>query len=575
MLLIKLYAGLWRLKLNKIMLKNLYIQHLVIIDEVEIDFKSGLNVLTGETGAGKSILLAAINLVLGGKSETRLVAAGKDACQVVAEFEIPEPSSELLELCKTEELPITYDKKPISLTLRRLLKKDGKSKCWFNDEITSLTTLQKLAGELAEWQAQHGAHRLTKIESHKQLLDGFGKYQNLLDKVSDSYKSWQDLLLAQKNLADKIAADKADREYLNHAKKELLALHITKGELEELEQKRKNLQMAEKTSTALNEILELFYDKNGIQNSILKAVKQLNKLQTTGANNNFTEANNNLNQALEHLEIGQQLLEKELNSITEPEMALTDIEDRLFNLKDLARKHRKPVAELPDFLAEIEQQLQNFSVSEKELTLLQEQVAVAKKTYQNHAENLTKARTTAAKELTSRVMAVLPELKLPHAALHIEFIALSEPSASGLEKIQFLCQTNKGQSPDLLHKIASGGELARFLLAIEQAIGSGVDCLIFDEVDSGVGGATANAVGKLLKKLSRNQQCLVITHSPQVAAIGEHHFQVIKTTADNKTLSHVEALNPEQRIKEIARMLSAEQITSEAEAQAKKLLQAS
>ncbi|MDI9313561.1 MAG: DNA repair protein RecN [Hydrotalea sp.] len=550
------------------MLRTLTIQNLVIIDQVDIDFQSGLNVLTGETGAGKSILLQAIMMVLGEKIESRIIQAGKDSCNVTAEFSFNIISPNLKNLAETHEFPL--DEKSKNLTIRRTLKKDGKSKCWINDTLVGITVLQQLAAELVEIEAQGQSHRLTRVESHRDLLDDYGKHKKILDALAGDYKHWQDLLGEKTTLENEIKKSIADREYLRNAKKELEALNINPDEVKELEEKRRALQSAEKTIAALQEIIGYFNDRNGIMAEGLKVSKLLSRM--AGDKKNLSAAADAMDSGLTHLQTAQDLLEKELNDVASPDWSLPEIEDRLFALKDIGRKYRRPVEDLGNYLEEINSQLEGSNQQAKKLENIMADIKIAEKKYYATAETLTASRKKSAIDLTDHVMAVLPDLKLPHASFHIDFLPLDNPSNKGVEKIQFLCQTNPGQNKDLLHKIASGGELARFLLAIEQAIGAGVDCLVFDEVDSGVGGATADAVGKLLLKLSTQQQCFVITHSPQVAAIGKHHFRVEKIINKGKTTSSVKKLNPEERVMEIARMLSAESITKEAEAQAKQLL---
>lgn len=554
------------------MLKSLSIQNLVIIDQMDIDFQSGLNVLTGETGAGKSILLQAVMMVLGEKIESRIIQAGKDSCQVMAEFVLPALSPTLHALLAEQE--ISVEENNPTITIRRLLKKDGKSKCWLNDHVIGIGILQHIAPELVEIEAQGQSHRLTKVESHRDLLDDYGKHQPLLHQVATDYQSWQGLLAEQKKMEADMQAANDNRQYLLTAKKELESANIEENELKDLEEKRKALQSAEKTIAQLDEILKLLQDKNGALPQALRASKLLSRLTrpATAEGKTLEQATEQLDQGITLLTNAEENLDRTLRSVESPDWSLADIEERLFALKDLARKYRRPVEELGQYLMEINQQLEGSNQQQLSLTALKADIAAAEKKYQTSAGHLTTARTQAATTLTEKVMAVLPDLKLPHAQFHIEFLPITTPSAKGVEKIQFLCQTNPGQNRDLLHKIASGGELARFLLAIEQAIGAGVDCLIFDEVDSGVGGATADAVGKLLSTLSRQQQCFVITHSPQVAAIGQHHFRVEKVISGNKTSSSVKQLDKTERVMEIARMLSAETITKEAEAQARQLL---
>ncbi|MGI9461712.1 MAG: DNA repair protein RecN, partial [Alphaproteobacteria bacterium] len=528
----------------------------------------GLSVLTGETGAGKSILLQAIMMVLGEKIETRIIQSGKDSCQVIAEFLLVNISPALKNLALEQEFPI--DDKSKILTIRRVLKKDGKSKCWVNDTLLGIGVLQKLAGELVEIEAQGQSHRLTRVESHRDLLDDYGKYKKILGELLIDYKHWQDGLAQKTTIEADIKKSAENLDYLHHAKKELAQLNIGDNEVKELEDKRKKLQFSEKTIAALKDIIAYFNDRNGMIAQGVKASKSLSRLSAD--NKNLGQIIEAIDSGLHHLQMAEDLLAKELNDMAGLEGSLPDIEDRLFAIKDVARKYRRPLEELGQYIKDIDKELETAHHQQKELDAINQSIVLAEKKYRTTACELTKLRQKSADDLTKKVMAVLPDLKLPHASFHIDFLPLESPSSKGLEKVQFLCQTNLGQNKDLLHKIASGGELARFLLAIEQAIGAGVDCLIFDEVDSGIGGATADAVGKLLLKLSDQQQCFVITHSPQVAAIGKHHFRVEKMTSKDKTISSIKKLNKDERVQEIARMLSAEKITSQAEAQARQLL---
>ncbi|WP_026987608.1 DNA repair protein RecN [Fodinicurvata fenggangensis] len=553
------------------MLVGLSIRNVVLIDRLDLAFEEGLSVLTGETGAGKSILLDALGLSLGMRAESGLVRQGSDQASVTASFEISE-AHPVVPLLAEQDMPLEED----ILVLRRTVNPEGRSRAYINDQPVSVSLLRSVGEVMVEIEGQFAQHGLMDAATHRGLLDSYGNLESQAQQVSELWRKWQDLRRELEQARESLEQARRDEEYLRHALEELEALDPQPGEDEKLGEQRQFMMNSGKLLEALNgAAAELEGDGGGAERALANAQRQLEKVAD--------KADGRLNQVLAALERAAAELadaEAELSSVTadldlEPER-LEEVESRYFALKDMARKHGCQPDDLPDLRARFAEQLAGIDGGNERLAALDEQVRAAQKAYRDAAADLMERRTKSAKLLSEAVNCELPPLRLEKAQFVCQVTELAEESwgAQGMERIQFEVSTNPGAKPGALNKIASGGELARFLLALKVVLAqaSPVECLIFDEVDSGVGGATADAIGERLARLAEARQLLVITHSPQVAARGRHHWRVTKDGDDSSVLTRVSRLDMESRREEVARMLSGAQVTQEARAAAQRLM---
>lgn len=553
------------------MLVSLSIRNVVLIEKLDLTFDHGLGVLTGETGAGKSILLDSLGFALGTRADLRLLRPGAEQASVTAAFEIAadHPARAIL-----AEQDIEAED---PLLLRRVLTKDGRSRAFVNDQAASAGLLRLLADSLIEVQGQFDQRGLMDPATHRDLLDSFGRLKPLADKLRARWRAWQDAVTAREAAAARLAEAQRDEAFLRHAVEELDALDPRPGEENELADKRNRLMHREKLVEGVNAaVAEIGGDGDGgAEDALGRALRALERIAPT-AGAALTPALEALKRAI--LESEEALVQ--LNSFAgDMEMEadnLEAVEERYFALQDMARKHGSSVEALPALRDDLATRLASIDGGEAELTELAQQAAEARRDYLADAEALAKKRTKAATALDKAVMTELPPLKLERAVFRTRLDRLEEGewSAQGIDRIAFEVATNPGSAPGPLGRIASGGELARFLLATKVVLASinPERSLVFDEVDSGVGGATAHAVGERLERLAKDRQVLVITHSPQVAARGTHHWQVHKQAAGKQVATQVNQLSAGDRREEIARMLSGAEITEEARAAAERLI---
>ncbi|MEQ8354896.1 MAG: DNA repair protein RecN [Kiloniellaceae bacterium] len=549
------------------MLVSLSIRNIVIIEKLDLTFDHGLGVLTGETGAGKSILLDSLGFALGSRADARLLRPGAEQASVTAAFDIPADHPAQAILAEQDIEPDDL------LLLRRLLGTDGRSRAFVNDQAASAGLLRQLADSLVEIQGQFDQRGLMDPATHRGLLDAYGRLQPQAQNLRARWRSWREALEAREAAARRLAEAQRDEAFLRHAVEELDALDPRPGEEDELAGKRNLLMHREKLVEGVNAAITEI--DGGAEPALGRALRALERIAST--------AGDALSPALEAVQ--RAILENEealaqLNSFAGAmEMEadnLEAVEERYFALQDMARKHHAKVEALPGLRDELAQRLASIDGGEAELTKLAAEAAEARRGYLEAAEELSKKRTKAAAALDKAVMAELPPLKLERAVFRTALERLAEDAwtAQGLDRIAFEVATNPGSAPGPLGRIASGGELARFLLAVKVVLASvnPERSLVFDEVDSGVGGATAHAVGERLERLARDRQVLVITHSPQVAARGRNHWQVQKRMAGEQVATQVDQLSDGDRREEIARMLSGAEITEEARAAAERLI---
>ena len=553
------------------MLHGLDIQNIVLVDRLGLAPDDGLTVLTGETGAGKSILLDALGLATGGRADSGLVRKGSDEARVSALFDIPDDPKVIALL---DEQGIAVDDG--ELALKRVLKADGKSRAYVNDQPVSIGFLRQLGELLVEVHGQHDDRGLLNAAGHRGLLDQFGKLEGRVARVRkahDSLKKTQDAL-DQVDAA--LARAREDEEFDRHALEELESMNVVLGEEDELADQRQLMMQGEKASGELDSLLSDLMDRHGPDAKLRGALRRLERLDDdlkvllSPVLELFSAASDAATE-------GMTALENVRRDMDYDPRELEASEERLFALRALARKHRVRVDDLPRIREETAARLDGLMHSQDERNTLIKQLASDEKTFHDAVKALSKARLATATELDKHVMAELPSLKLEKARFRTALLAHDTANwgADGGERVEFEISTNPGADFGALLKIASGGELARIILALKVSLArtGSAPTLVFDEVDKGIGGAVADAVGERLSRLSDSAQVLVITHSPQVAARGHCHWLVAKGDMNGVTLSDVRVLADDERREEVARMLSGAEITDEARTAASSLIE--
>jgi DNA repair protein RecN (Recombination protein N) len=554
------------------MLCRLSIRNFLLIELLDLDLAAGLSVLTGETGAGKSILLDALDLALGARVEGTPVRPGADQAVITAVFDLPDLPGLAAELA-AQGLSLEEGQ----LIIRRTIDRDRRSRALVNDQPVTLGLLRTLGRALVEVHGQFANQELLDGASHGPALDAFGGLGAQAARVAAAFAGWQAARSALTELQAQQAATLRDADYLRHALTELTALAPQEGEDLALASERAHLMAEEKRLAACAAALQDLNSPADLTRQVVSAQRKLASLppDVADALEGVSQA---LDQAGDLLAEAQEGLERFLATTALDEARLNTIEERLFALRAAERKFQVQLAELPALRARLAAQVASLDAFADSLTQAQGAERQARVAYEQTATALSAARTATSLTLAAAVNAELAHLKLGKARLSVEITALPEERwhSGGQDKITFLLQTNPGMAPGPLHKVASGGELARIMLALKAAMAATnrTPTLIFDEVDIGVGGAVAAAVGERLALLARQAQVLVITHSPQVAATGQHHWHIAKRQDGAVATTHVRLLNLTERQDEIARMLSGSVITREARAAAEKLLEA-
>lgn len=552
------------------MLQSLSIRNVVLIDKLDLDFNRGLSVLTGETGAGKSILLDSLGLVLGNRAETSLIRFGEDKLSVTAVFDLPAEQNPLWALWQENELDVEGE-----LIIKRTLSRDGKSKIFINDQAVSLKLLKDIGKYLVEVHGQFDNQGLLNPANHLSVLDAYGNYPDLLNCVKNTYQAYKTTRQQRIQAEADIAKAKQDEENLRHWVKELEAAATYEGEEAELSQRRSELMNAEKIIENLSYAYNVLTEGNDVQSALRHAQAALDKA-AAHVEGKYDEIIAALDRALIETSEAVSQIETASENISMNTNELENIESRLFMLKGLARKHLVLVEELPQVLQNFKNQLNTIELGEEGIENLRKAEQEARLSYVKAANELSTARAAAAEKLDKNVMHELPPLKMEKAKFVTQINKVEDSSwnETGFDSVAFTVATNPNSPQGPINKIASGGELARFMLALKVnlAQSSSVASMIFDEVDAGVGGATAQAVGERLARLAQGVQVMVVTHSPQVASRGNNHFKVEKSTVDNVTTTTVRELSENERCEEIARMLAGEIITDEARAAANVLI---
>ena len=549
------------------MLRQLAIRDVVLVDRLEIDFEPGLGVLTGETGAGKSILLDALGLALGARAEAGLVRAGQEGASVSAEFDLTagHPAVGLL-----AEQGIEVDPGE-PLLVRRTLKADGGSRAFVGGAAVPAAVLREVGALAVEIHGQHDDRGLLNPRGHRSLLDKFGG----LD-CAPVEQAWAEVTRIEAELAQaraEAASAERDRDYLAHASAEIEALSPEPGEETRLAEERAAMQAGLKAGESLTGLDDLIGGADGAMAQLRQAARKIER----GAADHplLAEALASLDRALIESAEAEERIARAADALSFDPARLEATEARLFDIRGLARKHRVEPDALAGLGAQMRAQLAAIEAGGERIAALDQALQAARQAYSKAADDLGKQRQAAAQRLDAAVAGELGPLKLDSARFRTG-IGQGEAGPSGTDRVEFEVSTNPGAPFGPLTRIASGGELSRFILALKVALAEAGSAatMIFDEVDRGVGGAVASAIGERLARLSRDSQVLVVTHSPQVAARATHHYRIEKTHGPDGTRTTVKRLDQTERREEIARMLSGAAVTEEARAQAAKLMEA-
>ncbi len=544
------------------MLRSLDIRDVLIIDRLDLAFQPGLNVLTGETGAGKSILLDALGFVLGWRGRADLVRTGASQGEVIAVFDLP-PGHAARAVLETAGIEVEDE-----LILRRTNSADGRKTAYINDRRASGDVLRDLSDTLVELHGQHDDRGLLNPRGHRQLLDTFAALD--LSGLRSAWRARSDALRDLAEAEARLASIRSEEDFLRHAVAELDKLNPEAGEEAKLDSNRRMMQAASRIRQDIARAHEAM--GQGADHAMQDALRWLTGAADK-AEGRLDGALAALERSLVELAEAQAGVEACLEALDFDESALERLEERLFAIRALARKHGVLPDDLGPHAATLRARLEALDGGERGLIRLRQAAALAEADYARRAEAMSTARRLAGARLDTAMAAELAPLKMERAIFRTDF-TLSLPGPEGQDEVTFTVTTNPGAPAGPLNRIASGGELSRFLLALKVCLTGQTPglTLIFDEIDRGVGGATADAVGRRLAQLASGAQVLVVTHSPQVAALGAHHWRVEKRVVDDVTLSTVTPLDPTARIEEIARMLAGDTITKAARAAARSLL---
>ncbi len=549
------------------MLAQLSIRDIVLIERLDIDFPDGLSVLTGETGAGKSILLDALSLALGARGDTSLVRHGASQGQVTAVFDVPRnhPARALLSANAIDD--------DGDIILRRVQTADGRTRVFVNDQAASVSLMREIGRALVEIHGQHDERALVDPAAHRELLDAFGGHTGEAMRVSDLWRAWREREQELSRQRARVEAAAREQDHLRASVDELGKADPQPGEETELAGRRADMMRAEKSASDIAEARDLL---SGSDSPIPQLSGLLRRLQRKAAEapGLLDEIVRTLDEALVSLDAAQSAADEAMRRAEFDPQALERAEERLFALRALARKHGVQVDDLARLRDDMVADLADLDAGEGRLAGLEKDAAAARDAFDAAAAHLSGLRRAAADALSTAVAAELPALKLDRAAFLVEIA--SDPknrSVSGIDQVEFWVRTNPGTRAGPMMKVASGGELSRFLLALKVALADrgSAPTLVFDEIDTGVGGAVADAIGQRLRRLASRIQVLAVTHAPQVAARAGAHFLIAKSGTDRVSTT-ISSIGREQRQEEIARMLAGATITEEARAAADRLL---
>ena len=550
------------------MLVQLAIRDIVLIDRLDLDFSRGLTILTGETGAGKSILLDAFSLALGARGDGTLVRAGAAQGQVTASFELARDHPALA-VAAAAEIDVED-----GLILRRVQMADGRTRAFVNDSPVSGQILRTIARSIVEIHGQHDDRALVDPAMHRALIDSYGGLERDVAGVRAAYEAWRATETELATEEARVTKARADADYLRHAHEELSKLSPGDGEEERLAGRRAAMMASEKVAGELREAHEHVSGSDSPIASLSSLMRRLQRRETQ-APALIMPPVKALDEALTALEAVESALAASLRAADFDPRELESAEERLFALRAAGRKYAVAIPNLPALAKKFAEDLALLDAGEARLAKLGKAVEAAQADYSAKAAALSKARAAAAAALDAAVNGELAPLKLERARFMSEIAAdAANAGPEGIDRIEFWVRTNPGTRPGPLMKVASGGELARFMLAVKVALAErgSAPTLVFDEIDTGVGGAVADAIGERLARLAKKVQVLAVTHAPQVAAKAKSHLRIAKADAGGGVATRVAALGPAERREEIARMLAGAKVTDEARAAAGRLL---
>ncbi len=554
------------------MLSQLSIRDIVLIERLDIPFMQALSVLTGETGAGKSILLDALSLALGARGDAALVRQGASQGQVTAMFDLPlsHPIYAIL-----DENGITHEG---YVLLKRVQAADGRSRAFVNDQPVSVGLMRSIGQTLVELHGQHDERALLDSSVHRSLLDAFGALQPAVADVQARWREWRGLRRELAQLEKRVAEAAREADYLRDSVAELEQLSPELGEETELAERRQRMMKTETIATELNDAISTIGGDHSPIPHVTALAKQLAR-KAPEVPGMLDTAVQHLDTAIESLHLAQQELEIALREAEFEPSELERTEERLFALRAASRKYSVAVENLPELASQLADQLDELNFGEEKLAALKAEVERLETQYRESAEILSARRREAAERLVAGVMAELPSLKLENSEFIVEISSGDERTGEhGIDEVEFWVRTNPGTRAGPMGKVASGGELSRFLLALKVVLADkgSAPTLVFDEIDTGVGGAVADAIGKRLARLAERVQVLAVTHAPQVAARASNHFVIAKRASgesqERRMATLVEPIAGDERREEIARMLAGASITEEARAAAEQLI---
>jgi len=553
------------------MLQHLTINNYAIVDSLEIELEPGMTVITGETGAGKSIMLDALALTLGDRADREVIRGGAERADITAGFGLPEDPA-VIQWLENHD----FDTDENNCILRRVISRDGRSRAYINGQPTTLNNLRDLGEMLIDIHSQHEHQSLLKTATHQRLLDEYCGLQKISDQVRSIARKWRRLNEELEQIRSRAEESNAQYQLLSYQVRELEELALGEKELAELEEEHQKLSHGEESVLVNRQVLELTSenDEFNLMQSLNKAIGLLQDIpyaskQTEEAGNllntaliQVEEASANLKHAIDHFEIDPQRLE--------------EIDQRLALIHNLARKHHVQPVDLPELFLKLSDDLSGLSEADVQIELMEEELNKLLNNYEEQAKRLSDGREKGAKKLAREINAQLGKLGMESASFSVALTRFSDstPRGGGLEGIEFTVSTNPGQPPRPMIKVASGGELSRISLAIQvvTAQTSSIPTLVFDEVDVGIGGGVARAVGELLRKLGDRGQVLCVTHQPQVASQGHQHLYVSKSSEKDSTATKLESLDHDARVEEIARMLGGDDVSEKSREHAKELL---
>lgn len=554
------------------MLAQLTISQFTLVEHLTLDFKQGMTVITGETGAGKSITLDALNLVLGARSDSQMVRQNANKAMIIASFNI-DNQTHIQQWLNENDLATDENE----CLLQRSISKEGRSKAMINGFPVSIQQLKNIGNQLVDMQCQHAHHQLLHKDYHATLLDNYAGIQAQVKILSECFqtlnKAQKSFNEKQQNLEDALQR----RAYLEFQLAEFKDLAIQPDEYQQLDKTQQNLANQESIQSACQQALLICKEEeNSLAHQLQRCINQLNPLHEKSTA--IAEALQLLETTAIHLDEASASLKSGLTQSSQDQSQLGQIESRLACFHDLARKHRTEPSQLIATQQQLQAELEQIDQGDAHLAELSEQITSLKNQFDQLATQLTQQRKQASQKLAKTIQQQLQHLGMAHCKINIALNTdQTQPNAQGFEHTEFLVSTNPGQPFQPLQKIASGGELSRISLAIQvvNAKTTALPLLVFDEVDVGIGGGTAEVVGQLMHQLATNTQIISITHQPQVASQADHHLLAVKHQQKDKTFSMLNLLNQQQRIEEIARMLGGIAITEKTKAHAREMLESS